>query len=177
MSSNAAVSIGMFGVFMIGTIVLGLLSLRGRDRANLAEWSVGGRSLGVVLIFVLMAGETYTSFSYLGAAGWSYDYGMPVFYLPAYLAIGFAVGYIIGPVLWHYAHRNNLHNITDITSFRFDSPWFGAAVAILTTVFLLPYIQLHGKGSNRPQRPHPTSGRYAGVRVGAAARAASRQSA
>ncbi|SEG98361.1 solute:Na+ symporter, SSS family [Saccharopolyspora kobensis] len=146
MSSNAAVSIGMFGVFMIGTIVLGLLSLRGRDRANLAEWSVGGRSLGVVLIFVLMAGETYTSFSYLGAAGWSYDYGMPVFYLPAYLAIGFAVGYIIGPVLWHYAHRNNLHNITDITSFRFDSPWFGAAVAILTTVFLLPYIQLQITG-------------------------------
>ncbi|MDA3627978.1 sodium:solute symporter family protein [Saccharopolyspora sp. WRP15-2] len=146
MSPDAAVSIGIFGVFMLGAIVLGLLSLRGRDRANLAEWSIGGRSLGVVLIFVLMAGETYTSFSYLGAAGWSYDYGMPVFYLLAYLAIGFAVGYVVGPVLWHYAHRNNLHNITDITAFRFDSPWFGAAVAILTTAFLLPYIQLQITG-------------------------------
>lgn len=132
---------------MLAAVALGLLlSLRGRNRANLTEWSIGGRSLGIVLIFVLMAGETYTSFSYLGAAGWSYNYGMPVFYLLAYLAIGFAVGYVIGPILWHYAHRNKLHNITDITAYRFDSPWFGAAVAILTTVFLLPYIQLQITG-------------------------------
>ncbi|MGP4020472.1 sodium:solute symporter family protein [Saccharopolyspora sp. 5N708] len=146
MSSNTAVSVGIFAAFMLATVALGLLSLRGRGRANLAEWSVGGRSLGVVLIFVLMAGETYTSFSYLGAAGWSYDYGMPVFYVLAYLAIGFAVGYVVGPILWHYAHRNNLYNITDITAYRFNSPWFGAAVAILTTVFLLPYIQLQITG-------------------------------
>jgi SSS family solute:Na+ symporter len=146
MNSNATVSVGIFAAFMLAAVALGLLSLRGRDRANLAEWSIGGRSLGVVLIFVLMAGETYTSFSYLGAAGWSYNYGMPVFYLLAYLAIGFAVGYVVGPILWHYAHRNNLHNITDITAHRFDSPWFGAAVAILTTVFLLPYIQLQITG-------------------------------
>ncbi|GAA2789984.1 sodium:solute symporter family protein [Saccharopolyspora taberi] len=142
MNANAAVSVGIFAVFVVGAVALGLLSLRGRDRTNLAEWSVGGRSLGVVLIFVLMAGETYTSFSYLGAAGWAYNYGMPVFYLVAYLAIGFAVGYVVGPVLWHYAHRNQLHNITDITAHRFGSPLFGGAVAVLTTVFLLPYIQL-----------------------------------
>ncbi|TDD42112.1 sodium:solute symporter family protein [Saccharopolyspora elongata] len=146
MSTNAAVSVGIFALFMLAAVALGLLSLRGRDRTNLAEWSIGGRSLGVVLIFVLMAGETYTSFSYLGAAGWSYNYGMPVFYLLAYLAIGFAVGYVVGPILWNYAHRNNLHNITDITAYRFNSPWFGAAVAILTTVFLLPYIQLQITG-------------------------------
>ncbi|MCI2416662.1 sodium:solute symporter family protein [Saccharopolyspora sp. K220] len=146
MSTNATISVGIFAAFMFGAVALGLLSLRGRDRTNLTEWSIGGRSLGVVLIFVLMAGETYTSFSYLGAAGWSYNYGMPVFYLLAYLAIGFAVGYVVGPILWHYAHRNNLHNITDITAYRFDSPWFGAAVAILTTVFLLPYIQLQITG-------------------------------
>jgi solute:Na+ symporter, SSS family len=146
MNSNATVSVGIFVAFMLAAVALGLLSLWGRDRANLAEWSIGGRSLGTVLIFVLMAGETYTSFSYLGAAGWSYNYGMPVFYLLAYLAIGFAVGYVVGPILWHYAHRNNLHNITDITAYRFNSPWFGAAVAILTTVFLLPYIQLQITG-------------------------------
>ncbi|CAM05514.1 SSS family solute:Na+ symporter [Saccharopolyspora erythraea NRRL 2338] len=146
MNANATVSVGIFALFIVAAVALGLLSLRGRDKANLAEWSVGGRSLGVVLIFVLMAGETYTSFSYLGAAGWAYDYGMPVFYLVAYLAIGFAVGYVVGPILWHYAHRHHLHNITDITSHRFDSPWLGGAVAVLTTVFLLPYIQLQITG-------------------------------
>lgn len=146
MNTKAIISVGILAVFILGAVALGLLSLRGRDRSNLAEWSVGGRSLGVVFIFVLMAGETYTSFSYLGAAGWSYDYGMPVFYLVTYLAIGFAAGYVVGPILWHYAHRHQLHNITDIAAHRFGSPWLGAAVAVLTTLFLLPYIQLQITG-------------------------------
>ena len=147
MSGNALVSLGVFAVFVGGSVLLGLLSLRRQTAGpDFAEWSVGGRSMGTVLIFVLMAGETYTSFSYLGAAGWAYEYGMPVFYLIAYLAIGFAVGYAVGPVLWHYAHRNGLHGITDIAAHRFDSPWLGAAAALLTTVFLLPYIQLQITG-------------------------------
>lgn len=146
MNDRALVSMGIFTAFILGAVILGLLSLRGRDRSDLAEWSLGGRSLGVGFIFLLMAGETYTSFSYLGAAGWSYDYGMPVFYLLAYLAIGFAVGYVAGPILWSYAHRHGLHNITDIAAHRFDSPWLGAAVTVLTTLFLLPYIQLQITG-------------------------------
>lgn len=146
MNNQALASMGIFAAFMVGSVVLGLWSLRGRDKVDLAEWTVGGRSLGTVFIFVLMAGETYTSFSYLGAAGWSYDYGMPVFYLVAYLAIGFAAGYVVGPILWHYAHRHGLHNITDIAAHRFRSPWIGALVAVLTTVFLVPYIQLQITG-------------------------------
>ena len=147
MSGNALVSLGIFGVLIGGSVLLGLLSMRRRTAGpDFAEWSVGGRSMGTVLIFVLMAGETYTSFSYLGAAGWAYEYGMPVFYLIAYLAIGFAVGYAVGPILWHYAHRNGLHSITDIAAHRFDSPWLGAATALLTTVFLLPYVQLQITG-------------------------------
>ncbi|WP_461145928.1 sodium:solute symporter family protein [Salinifilum aidingensis] len=146
MHTKAIVAVGILAAFVLGAVVLGLLSLRGRDKRDLAEWSVGGRSLGVVFIFMLMAGETYTSFSYLGAAGWSYEYGMPVFYLVAYLAIGFAAGYVVGPILWNYARRHHLHTITDIVAHRFDSPWFGAAVAVLTTFFLLPYIQLQITG-------------------------------
>ena len=53
---------------MLGTLGLGIAAARGRD-ANLAEWSVGGRSFGVILTWVLLAGESYTSFSYLCAAG------------------------------------------------------------------------------------------------------------
>lgn len=59
--SAAAVATGVFAVFMVGTVVLGLLAVRGRGGGSggggLAEWPVGGRSLGVVFIWVLMAGE------------------------------------------------------------------------------------------------------------------------
>ncbi|MGW6704691.1 sodium:solute symporter family protein [Streptomyces sp. NPDC054956] len=133
---------------MIATVALGLLAVRGRGGGGggLAEWSVGGRSLGTVFIWVLMAGEGYTSFSYLGAAGWGYNYGAPVMYVIAYMSCGYAVGYVVGPLLWDYARRHGLVGITDMVAHRYGRPWLGAAVAVLATVFLLPYIQLQITG-------------------------------
>ncbi|MCI3930917.1 sodium:solute symporter family protein [Streptomyces sp. AN091965] len=144
---NTAVATSVFGVFMVGTVALGLLAVRGRGgQGGLTEWSVGGRSLGPVFIWVLMAGEGYTSFSYLGAAGWGYNYGAPVLYVVAYMSCGYAVGYVVGPLLWDYARRHGLVSVSDMVAHRFGRPWLGAAVAVLATVFLLPYIQLQITG-------------------------------
>lgn len=147
MSGDAAVATTVFGVFMVLTVALGLLAVRGRGRTTgIAEWSVGGRSLGTVFIWVLMAGEGYTSFSYLGAAGWGYNHGAPVLYVIAYMSCGYAIGYVVGPTLWSYARRHGLVTITDMVAHRYGRPWLGTAVAILATVCLLPYIQLQITG-------------------------------
>ncbi|MET9292872.1 sodium:solute symporter family protein [Streptomyces sp. NPDC003077] len=144
---NAAVATTVFGVFMVFTLALGLLAVRGRGSGGgLAEWSLGGRSLGTVFIWVLMAGEGYTSFSYLGAAGWGYNFGAPVLYVLAYMSCGYAIGYVVGPMLWNYARRHGLVGITDMVAHRYGRPWLGTAVAILATVCLLPYIQLQITG-------------------------------
>lgn len=93
----------------------------GPDR-DLADWSVGGRSLGLILTLVLMAGETYTSLSYLGLAGWSYTNGISALYVAAYLSVGMSISYLVGPLLWNYAREHNLLNISDIVAHRFGSP-------------------------------------------------------
>src|SRR5882757_5694221 len=114
MTGGAVVSIAILAGFMVAACVLGIRAGRGQDKADLAQWSIGGRSLGL-----LMTGETYTSFSYLGAAGWSYTYGLSGLYLVAYLSIGMATSYLVGPLLWNYAHRHGLNNISDLVAHRF----------------------------------------------------------
>ncbi|MEV4940041.1 sodium:solute symporter family protein [Streptomyces zaomyceticus] len=131
---------------MVLTVVLGLLAVRRQETGGLESWSVGGRSLGPVFIWVLMAGEGYTSFSYLGAAGWGYNYGAPVLYVVAYMSCGYAVGYVVGPMLWGYARKHGLVALSDMTAHRYRRSWLGAVVAVLATVFLLPYIQLQITG-------------------------------
>ncbi|WP_370419420.1 sodium:solute symporter [Streptomyces sp. QH1-20] len=144
---NATVATSVFGVFMVLTVALGLFAVRGRGSGGgLTEWSVGGRSMGTVFIWVLMAGEGYTSFSYLGAAGWGYNHGAPVLYVIAYMSCGYAIGYVVGPMLWSYAREHGLVSITDMVAHRYGRPWLGTAVAILATVCLLPYIQLQITG-------------------------------
>lgn len=145
MSSSAAIATTIFGLAMVATIVVGLLSARGRDK-GLAEWSVSSRGLGVLFIWLLMAGETYTSFSFLGTAGWSFSMGVPILYLVAYLTTGFAVAYVVGPALWTYASRHQLISIADMAEHRFRSRPLGILVAVVTTVFIVPYIQVQIQG-------------------------------
>src|SRR3954447_11357687 len=145
MSTDAKVAIAIFVVAMIGTLGLGIAAGRGRD-TNVEEWSVGGRSFGVILTWVLLAGECYTSFSYLGAAGWAYGYGAPILYLVGYMATGYAAVYLFAPRVWGYAKRHNLISVSDILAHRFESKRFGIAVAAVATIALLPYIQLQIQG-------------------------------
>src|SRR3954451_5366483 len=145
MSTDAKVAIAIFAVAMVGTLALGVAAARGRD-TDISEWSVGGRSFGVVLTWVLLAGECYTSFSYVGAAGWAYGYGAPILYLVGYMATGYATVYLFAPMVWGYAKRHNLISVSDILAHRFQSKRFGITVAAVATIALLPYIQLQIQG-------------------------------
>lgn len=145
MSGAATIATTIFGLAMVATLAIGVLSARGRDK-GMAEWSVSSRGLGVLFIWLLMAGETYTSFSFLGTAGWSYSYGVPILYLVAYLTVGFAVAYVVGPALWTYASRHKLLSIADMAEHRFRSRPVGILVAITATIFIVPYIQVQIQG-------------------------------
>ncbi|MEC3958322.1 sodium:solute symporter family protein [Nocardia sp. CDC153] len=145
MTGHATVAVTLFAIAMLATIAIGVLSARGRTR-TMSEWSITERGLGTLFVLVLMAGESYTSFSFLGAAGWSYRYGIPIFYLIAYLSTGLAVAYFVAPLLWTYCARHHLVSIADIAEHRFRSRPLGIAVAVICTIFLVPYVQLQIQG-------------------------------
>ncbi|MER6076479.1 sodium:solute symporter family protein [Streptomyces sp. NPDC001817] len=146
---KAGVATSVVAVFLAVSVVLGFLAARGRgvgSKTDLAHWALGGRSMGPILGWVLLAGEGYTSYSYLGAAGWGYAYGVPVLYVVVYMSCGFAVLHLVGPLLWRYAHAHQLVGMSDMVAHRYRRPWLGAVVAVAATVFLLPYIQLQIAG-------------------------------
>ncbi|MFF0489889.1 sodium:solute symporter [Nocardia sp. NPDC004068] len=145
MSGRAAVAVSLFALAMAATVAIGVWSGRGRAK-SLTEWSISGRGLGTLFVLLLMAGESYTSFSFLGAAGWSYRYGVPIFYLIAYLSTGLVVAYFVAPLLWTYCARHGLVSIADIAEHRFGSRALGVVVAVLCTAFLVPYVQLQIQG-------------------------------
>ena len=51
-------------------------------------------------MWLLMAGEVYTTFAFLGAAGWAYSRGGPTFYILAYLVLGYVVSFYFLPQVW-----------------------------------------------------------------------------
>ena len=63
---NAALAVIL--AFLALAIGLALRARRGRDM-DLEQWTVGGRGFGTLFVFLLMAGEIYSTFTFLGGAG------------------------------------------------------------------------------------------------------------
>ncbi len=117
-----------------------------RYKMDLEQWTVAGRGFGVVFVWLLMAGEVYTTFSFLGASGWAYAKGGPTLYILAYLSLGYVTSYYFLPQIWEVANRERLQTTSDFFAMRYDSTALGALVALVSVAFMIPYLQLQLTG-------------------------------
>ena len=140
---NSALII-IFGTIIISSIV-GIFAGR-RVKMNLENWTVAGRKFGIIFIWLLMAGEIYTTFTFLGASGWAYSKGAPAFYILIYGALAYTLSFFILPALWKVGKRYNLHTQPDFFMKRYDSRTLGVFVALVGVFSIIPYLQLQLAG-------------------------------
>jgi solute:Na+ symporter, SSS family len=140
---NAALII--IAATIAGVLCLGLLARRGKDM-DLEQWTVGGRGFGTILVFVLMAGEIYTTFTFLGGSGYAYGHGGPVLYILSYGCLAYVISYWLLPAIWRYAKQHRLIAQPDFFAHKYDSPALGVLVAVVGIVALIPYLVLQLKG-------------------------------
>jgi SSS family solute:Na+ symporter len=117
-----------------------------RVKMNLENWTVAGRRFGIIIIWLLMAGEIYTTFTFLGASGWAYSKGAPTFYILIYGALAYTLSFFILPALWKVGKRHGLHTQPDFFIKRYESRFLGVVVAIIGVFSIIPYLQLQLAG-------------------------------
>lgn len=139
--SGAIVALSIAGAIVVGTVVFALLSVRHFSH-DPQQYIVGGRSFGPLFLWVLLAGEIFTAFTFLGAAGWAYGRGAPAFYILAYGTIGFTIGYFLLPAVWRIGKERGLLTAPDFLADRFDSRALGIGVGVLQFVLVVPYVTL-----------------------------------
>src|SRR5580700_3518298 len=143
--SPAAVCLAtIFAIVAVGTTVGFLAGVR--RRMDLEQWTVGGRGFGVALVFLLMAGEVYTTFAFLGASGWAYSRGGPTLYVLAYLTLAYVVSFFILPQIWEAGRRHGMQTQSDFFLARYGNPWLAGCVCIVGIVCFVPYLQLQITG-------------------------------
>ena len=126
-------------------LVLGFLARRGKDM-DLEQWTVGGRGFGAIFVFLLLAGEIYTTFTFLGGSGFAYGKGAPAYYILCYGTLAYVLSYFMLPPIWRYAKENRLYSQSDFFVRKYDSSALGVLVAIVDIVALIPYLVLQFKG-------------------------------
>ena len=124
-----------------GTLLFAFSSVR-HMRMSPQEYMVGGRGFGTVFLWVLLAGEIYTSFTFLGAAGWAYNFGAPAFYIMAYGTVGYIFWYFFLPWIWRMAKERGLLTSPDFFTARYNNRVLTTLVALVYCVAIVPYVTL-----------------------------------
>jgi SSS family solute:Na+ symporter len=117
-----------------------------RRKMDLEQWIVGDRGFGMLLVWLLTAGEIYTTFTFLGASGWAYSKGGPVLYILAYQPLMNVVAFFILPQVWEVGRKYRLQTQADFFHVRYDNKYLAAFVALVGVVFIIPYLQLQLTG-------------------------------
>jgi SSS family solute:Na+ symporter len=133
---SAIVSAGAFVGFYAGT----------RRKMDLEQWIVGDRGFGMLLVWLLMAGEVYTTFTFLGASGWAYSKGAPVLYILGYQPLMYVVSFFILPQVWEVGRKFCMQTQADFFHVRYNNKYLAAFVALVGVIFIIPYLQLQLTG-------------------------------
>lgn len=115
-------------------------------KMNLEQWTVGGRGFGSVLMYLLMAGEVYTTFSFLGASGWAYSRGGPTLYILAYVTLAYVGSFYFLPQIWEVGRRFRLQTQSDFFGQRYGSKYLAAFASLVGVACIVPYLQVQLTG-------------------------------
>jgi SSS family solute:Na+ symporter len=126
-------------------IALALRSRRGHDM-DLEGWSVGARGFGSIFVFLLMAGEIYSTFTFLGGAGLVYGSGGAAYYILGYGTLAYILSYYLLPAVWRYATPRRLVSQADVFVTAYRSRALGILVSLVAVAAMIPYLALQFKG-------------------------------
>ncbi|WP_104204696.1 sodium:solute symporter family protein [Billgrantia saliphila] len=128
-------------------IGIGLHARAGRRMDSLEEWGVAGRSMGPVTLYLLIAAGSVSAYTFMGAPGWAYSKGVPVFYVAIYLAYLALVAWYFGPKVWAFGEKFGHVTQASAIADRYQSPALGALAALVMSVGSLAYAVLQTIGS------------------------------
>ena len=139
------ISITIMIAFVIVCMYWAIKAGRGKN-GNMEEWALGGRGMGAIVTFFLLAGEFFTAFSLTGLVGLAYNSGIATLYIMTYISIGCVLGYFLLPKIRRYSKEHNLISQGDFFEKKYTSPFLGKLITIVGVVAIIPMIVMALKG-------------------------------
>ncbi len=127
------------------TFIYGTIRSR-RVKGSVEEWFVAGRKLGLIVLWLSLGANIYSSYTFLGLPGLAAREGFRVLAILLYGMISYIIGFWLIPLLWRNAKKRNWLTIADAFQDLYKSRLMGAYVALTSALWSIPYIQLQLQG-------------------------------
>ncbi|MGV9713643.1 sodium:solute symporter family protein [Gordonia sp. NPDC003424] len=137
----------ILGITIVGIALIAAIGMSGRTRARDVEsWAVAERDIPRWTSWFLQAGESLTTFSFLGLAGIAFAGGASATFAVAYLSLSAVLLYFVAPRIRTLSIGKGYVTQADFLADRFRSRALGRVVAVVGALSLIPYLQLQITG-------------------------------
>jgi solute:Na+ symporter, SSS family len=144
MTSSTIQILLVIAAYLIGCIVLGLVSSRKAQKASAADYLLASREFKFFILFSAIFGANISAVTLVGVPGTAYHVGWVVW---AYFATSWAwfsplLFYTVGNKAWVLCGKFNVMTISDL----FEARWHSKGIKLLTSAFfafyLIPYLMV-----------------------------------
>ena len=128
------------GIYCVIVLAVGVFS-RDKGKMSLENYFVGNRSIGPFVAYFTYVATFHSSFAFLGAAGKLYSSGIDFFATMTSCIVSPMMIYLIGRPVWHLGKKYGYMTQGDLLGDYYQSKALRTVVALVSLVFLIPYLQ------------------------------------
>lgn len=120
--------------------------IKSRKTKSAIDWFVAGRGLGLIVLWLSLGANIYSSYTFLGIPGIAAREGFRALTIVLYGMISFIVGFWLIPLLWRSARDRGWLTIADAYGDLYKSRFMAIYAALAGSLWSIPYIQLQLQG-------------------------------
>jgi len=139
------VATGLIFVYLVGTIVLGVVANR-RMQVDLEDFLLYGRKAGFVVLYLTVVASFHSAFAFLGSGGFFYTHGVGFWAAGTWTVLVGAITYVIGTRIWALGKAFGYITPADLLADFYESEAVRVTVAVVSVLFTILYIQVQAQG-------------------------------
>jgi SSS family solute:Na+ symporter len=139
------VATSLIFVYLLATIVLGAVANQ-RMTVDMEDFLLYGRKAGFVVLYLTVVATFHSAFAFLGSGGFFYTHGIGFWAAGTWTLLVGAITYVLGPRIWAVGKAFGYITPADMLADFYESETVRVAVAIVSVVFTILYIQVQAQG-------------------------------
>ncbi len=141
------ISLSIIFGWIILTVVVGYWYTRRKVKSSrVEEWFVAGRKLGLLVLWLSLGANIYSSYTFLGLPGLAAREGVSVWAITIYGMLSYLIGFWLIPRLWSSAKERGWLTLADAFRDLYNNRFIAGFVAVTGALWSIPYVQLQLQG-------------------------------
>ncbi len=139
------VATGLIFIYLVFTIVLGVVANR-HMTVDMEDFLLYGRKAGFVVLYLTVVATFHSAFAFLGSGGFFYTHGVGFWAAGTWTVLVGAITYVLGTRIWALGKAFGYITPADMLADFYESEAVRVAVAVVSVVFTILYIQVQAQG-------------------------------